>query len=59
MKKKKRVDFTTAKDFADGWRIPCVEASAATGTNIDLAFMKLLIALKRQLAPWKKLYDFS
>ena len=59
LRNKKRVDFTTAKDFADGWRVPVVETSASSGVNVDLAIMKLLLALKRQMAPWKRIYNFS
>lgn len=58
-KKKKTVDFAMAKDFADGWRIPVVEASAKLSTNIDVSYMKVVLALKRQLAPWKRIYDWS
>ena len=57
--KKKKVDFTTAKDFADGWRLPLVETSAKYSTNMDTAFMKVVLALKRQLAPWKRIYNWS
>ena len=59
LKHQKRVDFTTAKDLADGWRVPVVETSAFSGVNVDLAIMKLLLALKRQMAPWKRIYNFS
>ncbi len=57
-KRKKTVDFSTAKDFGDGWRVPVLEVSARYGTNVDTAFTRLAFALKRQLAPWKKLYNF-
>ena len=57
--RKQQVDFSVVKDFADGWRIPVLEASARYGTNVDSAFMKVIFALKRQLAPWKRLYNWS
>ncbi len=56
---KRKVDFSQASEWADGWRLPIVETSARHGGNIDVAFLKLASALKRQLAPWKRLYDFS
>lgn len=56
---KRKVSFCAAEDFAAGWRVPLLESSAQTGHQVDAAFMKLAIALKRQLAPWKKIYDFS
>ena len=59
MKQKKQVDFGTAKDFCDGWKLPYLETSARCGTNVDLAFTRLIIALKRQHAPWKQLYNFT
>jgi len=55
----KKVTFTTGKDFADGWRIPYLETSARYGTNVDLAFTRLLVAIKRKNAPWKKIYNFA
>jgi len=55
----KDVTFATGKDFADGWRIPYLETSARYGTNVDMAFTRLLVAIKRKHAPWKKIYDFT
>ena len=56
---KRRVDYFSAREWADGWRVPLVEVSARNGANVDAAFFKVTMALKRQLAPWKRLYDFS
>lgn len=56
---KKRVSYSTVREWADGWRIPILEASARTGANVDTSFLKLAGALKRQLAPWKQVYNFS
>lgn len=56
---KQQVNQDAAKSWADGWRLPLVEASARTGDNIDSAFLKLAAALRRQLAPWKRLYNFE
>lgn len=56
---KRKVDYVTAREWADGWRVPLIEASARNGANVDALFFKLALALKRQLAPWKRLYNFS
>ena len=56
---KKRVSYSMAREWADGWRIPVLEVSARTGANVDTAFLKLAGALKRKLAPWKQVYNFS
>ncbi|ELU07285.1 hypothetical protein CAPTEDRAFT_95668 [Capitella teleta] len=56
---KRRVDQDEAKSWADGWRLPLVESSTRTGQGIDDAVLRLAVALKRQLAPWKRLYNFD
>ena len=57
--KRKAVDDDTVQEWADGWKVPAMDVSAKNGSNVDAAFFKLVSALKRQLAPWKKVYDFS
>ena len=59
LRDKRTVSFQMAKEFADGWKLPVIETSARLGTNVDVGFMKLILALKKQLAPWKRVYDFS
>lgn len=56
---KNRVDIDEAKAWADGWRLPLIQASNRTGANVDSAFLKLAVALKRKMAPWKRLYNFD
>lgn len=53
------VDAFTAREFAEGWHVPLVETSARHGDNVQGAFMKVISALKRKMAPWKKVYEFS
>ncbi|KAK2156751.1 hypothetical protein LSH36_206g04082 [Paralvinella palmiformis] len=56
---KRTVDFSSAADWADGWRIPIIETSAKNAANVDSGFLKIVMALKRQLAPWNKIYQLS
>ena len=56
---KRKVGLIEAREWADGWRLPLIETSARTGDNVDGAVVKLVMALKKQMAPWKRLYDFS
>ncbi|KAI0228298.1 Ras-related protein Rab-1A [Lamellibrachia satsuma] len=53
------VDSSTAREWASGWRVPIIETSASSGDNVGAPFLKLTIALKRHLAPWKRVYNFS
>ena len=56
---KKTVGDNMVQEWADGWKVPAMDVSAKNGCNVDAAFFKLVCALKRHLAPWKKVYDFS
>ena len=56
---KRRVDSGTAQEWADGWRLPLIETSCRSGENIETPVIKLIMALKKQMAPWKRVYDFS
>ena len=56
---KQAVSDDAVKDFADGWRVPELRVSARTGENVTDVFAKLAGALKKQCAPWKRVYDFS
>ena len=58
-KAKREVDANKALEWAQGWKLPLVEASAKYGTNIDSAFLKMVTALKERLSPWKQVYSFS
>ena len=53
------VDEKVAGAWADGWRVPLIEASARSGENVEAPFVKLAVCLKRQHAPWKRVYDFT
>ena len=56
---KRAVAVDEARQFAMGWRLPYVEVSAKSGTGVDDAFMKLVVALKDNFVPWKQVYNFS
>ena len=56
---KRAVTSGEAREWATGWRLPYVEVSAKNSTEIDGAFMKLIIALKDNFVPWKQVYNFS
>lgn len=43
---KKVVDFTTAKEFADGLKIPFLETSAKNATNVEQAFLTMAAEIK-------------
>ena len=44
----KEVDYTTAKEFANGCGIPVIEVSAKDGTNVELAFMKIVAEIENR-----------
>ena len=58
-KGKKTVTYQSGKDFSDGWRLSFIETSARYGDNVDKAFSRLIVALKRHHAPWRQVYSFS
>ena len=41
-RKDREVDYLTARDFADEQQLPFLEVSAKDGTNVELAFLKLI-----------------
>ncbi|KAG1673041.1 Ras-related protein Rab-1A [Nymphon striatum] len=48
---KKVVDFTTAKEFADGLGIPFLETSAKNASNVEQAFMTMAAEIKSRMGP--------
>ena len=48
---KKVVDFTTAKEFADGLEIPFLETSAKNATNVEQAFLTMAAEIKNRTGP--------
>ena len=50
MTSKKIVDYTTAKEFADGTRINFLETSAKCATNVEQAFLTMASDIKKHLA---------
>jgi len=48
---KKVVDSNTAKEFADGLGIPCLETSAKSATNVEEAFRTMASEIKKRSAP--------
>lgn len=48
---KKVVDFTTAKEFADGLDIPFLETSAKNATNVEQAFLTMAAEIKNRTGP--------
>lgn len=48
---KKKVDYTTAKEFADQLQIPFLETSAKNATNVEQAFMTMATEIKRAQGP--------
>ncbi|XP_049575627.1 ras-related protein ORAB-1 [Syngnathus scovelli] len=48
---KKVVDYTTAKEFADGLAIPFLESSAKSATNVEQAFMTMAAEIKKRMGP--------
>ena len=56
---KRKVDFSSAAEWADGCRIPIMETSSKNAANVDSGFLKIVMALKRQLAPWNRIYKLS
>ncbi|XP_034055410.1 ras-related protein ORAB-1-like [Gymnodraco acuticeps] len=49
--KKKVVDYTTAKEFAENVGIPFLEISAKSATNVDQAFMTMAAEIKKRMGP--------
>ena len=47
--KGKKVDYITAKDFADEHQLSFLEVSAKDGTNVELAFMTLIGEIRQSL----------
>ena len=48
-RKDREVDYCTARDFADEQQLPFFEVSAADGTNVELAFLTLVQAIRQSL----------
>jgi len=48
---KKVVDANTAKEFADGLGIPCLETSAKSATNVEQAFITMAAEIKKRTSP--------
>jgi len=48
---KKVVDTNTAKEFADGLGIPCLETSAKSATNVEQAFTTMAAEIKKRTSP--------
>jgi Ras-related protein Rab-1A len=48
---KKVVDSNTAKEFADGLGIPCLETSAKSATNVEEAFITMASEIKKRSSP--------
>ena len=42
----REVDYRTAKKYASERQIPFMEVSAKDGTNVELAFMRLIVAIR-------------
>uniref|UniRef100_G1Q131 small monomeric GTPase n=1 Tax=Myotis lucifugus TaxID=59463 RepID=G1Q131_MYOLU len=47
----KKVDNTTAKEFADSLGIPFLETSAKNATNVEQAFMTMAAEIKKRMGP--------
>ena len=47
---KKKVDFETAKAFADEHNIPFLETSAKNSSNVEQAFMTMAAEIKARMA---------
>merc|ERR1712178_666475 len=50
MVSKKQVDFSTAKEFADGLNIPFFETSAKNNQNVEPAFLDLTRDIKQSMS---------
>eukprot|EP00049_Salpingoeca_infusionum_P009436 m.157886 g.157886 ORF g.157886 m.157886 type:complete len:217 (+) comp14336_c0_seq1:3754-4404(+) len=48
---RKAVEYTAAKDFADGMGIPFLETSAKNATNVEQAFMTMAAEIKSRMGP--------
>jgi len=48
---KKVVDYTTAKEYADQLRIPFLETSAKSATNVEQAFVTMAAEIKNKMGP--------
>jgi len=49
MTSKKVVEFSTAKEQADSFKIPFLETSALNATNVEQAFMKMAAEIKERI----------
>ena len=49
MTSKKIVDYTTAKEYADGTKLNFLETSAKCATNVEQAFLTMASDIKRHL----------
>jgi Ras-related protein Rab-1A len=49
MADKKVVEYTVAKEFADGLSIPFLETSAKSATNVEQAFLTMARQIKERM----------
>lgn len=49
MADKKVVEYTVAKEFADGFNIPFLETSAKNATNVEQAFLTMARQIKERM----------
>ena len=50
MTSKKIVDYTTAKEYADGTKLNFLETSAKCATNVEQAFLTMASDIKKHLS---------
>ena len=50
MTSKKIVDYTTAKEYADGTKLTFLETSAKCATNVEQAFLTMASDIKKHLS---------
>jgi len=56
---KKVVDYSTAKEYADHLKIPFIETSAKSASNVEQAFMTMAAEIKNRVGPPSSAGDTS